>query len=79
MAIHCFRMGGNLSPRFATDSEDDLLAANETAVPTHAKSKREDMISQNCLIYLVKISIDEFRRDTSNQEQEVREVAVSSS
>ena len=37
------------------------------------------MISQNCLIYLVKISIDEFRRDTSNQEQEVREVAVSSS
>ena len=79
MAIHCFRMGGNLSPRFATVSGDDLLAANETAVLTHTKSKREDMISQNCLIYLVKISIDEFRRDTSNQEQEVREVAVSSS
>ena len=60
-------------------SEDDLLAANETAVPTHTKSKREDMIAQNCLIYLVKISIDEFCRDTSNQEQQVREVAVSSS
>ena len=77
MAIHCFRMVGNLSPRFATVSEDDLLAANETAVPTNTKSKREDMIAQNCLIYLVKISIDQFCRDTSNQEQQGREVAVS--
>ena len=71
-------MGGNLSPRFATVSEDDLLT-KEKAVPTNTKSEREDMISQNCLIYLVKISIDEFCRDTSNEEQQGREVAVSSS
>jgi len=74
-------MGGNLSSRFAMVSEDDLLAANETAVPwpTNTKSEREDMIAQNCLVYLVKILIDEFCRDTSNQEEQGREVAVSSS
>ena len=74
-------MAGNLSPRFVTASEDDLLAANEAAVPTSTKkSEWEDMNAQNCLIYLVKILIDKFCRNTSNQESaRPREIAVPSS
>ena len=39
LAIHCFGTAINMASRFATVSDDDILATNKSAIPTNNNTK----------------------------------------